>query len=404
MVEGLLMELEDCNCWSIAEAVGHRGPHRLQHLLSRAVWDDQQVLDVAAAWAVGHLDDGDAVLIVNETADEKSSADAVGAARQYSGTVGGIALCQVAVTLTFAASRGHALIGRALYLPGGCAADEEHRELAGVPGEVMFATKPELAGELLAWAHERGIRAAFVAGDEVYGGRRLRRAIRARGMGYVLAVRSNHALTAGSGRAMTAAQAAGLIPRDAWHRMRTGHGSKGLRRYDWAMLEVTGDDTPGDGRDDGHSVLLVRRHRYTGTLSFYRCWTPEPVPLARLIAVAQVRWRIEEDHQLAKQVAGLDSGQVIRWKSWHRWSALCLLACMYLAVAAALDRHAHAALETGLIPVTIPEMLRILRGTVIPPPRRDHAHRRHWSRWRRRHQYRARQAHRRWNAYADATP
>jgi len=95
---------------------------------------------------------------------------------------------------------------------------------------------------------------------------------------------------------------------------------------------------------------------------------------------------------------------VIRWRSWHRWSTLCLLAYIYLAVAAALDRDAHAGLEVGLIPVTIPEMLRMLRGNVIPPPRRDHAHRRHWSQWRRRHQYRASQAHRRWNAHADATP
>jgi len=206
------MELEDYNCWSIAEAVGHRGPHRLQHLLSRAVWDGQQVLDAAAAWAVARLDDGAAVLVVDETADEKSSADAVGAARQYSGTVGGIALCQVAVTLTFATSRGHTLIDRALYLPGACAADEEHRELAGVPEEVMFATKPELAGALLQRAHERGIRAAFVTGDEVYGGRDLRRAIRTLGMGYVLAVRANHTLTLGSGRTLTAAGAARLIP------------------------------------------------------------------------------------------------------------------------------------------------------------------------------------------------
>src|SRR5207245_11275708 len=125
----LLMELEECNCWSLAEAAGHRGPRRLQHLLSRAAWDEQQVLDTAAAWAVGHLGDQDAVLVVDETAGEKSSADAVGAARQYSRTVGGIALCQVAVTVTLAASRGHALIGRALYLPGACAAGEEHREL-----------------------------------------------------------------------------------------------------------------------------------------------------------------------------------------------------------------------------------------------------------------------------------
>jgi SRSO17 transposase len=260
------MELDDHNCWTIAEAIGHRGPHRLQHLLSRAVWDDQHLMDIASAWAAGHLDDGDAVLIVDETADEKSSADCAGAARQYSGTLGGIALCQVAVTLTYATSRGHALIGRALYLPEGCAADEEHRELAGVPEEVMFATKPQLAAALLEHAQSLGIRAAFVAGDEVYGGRELRRGIRQRGMGYVLAVRANHTVTTGSGRTVTAAEAAGLIPARAWHRMRTGAGTKGTRHYDWAMLEVASDDTPG-GHAGGHSVLLARRHRYTGTLS-----------------------------------------------------------------------------------------------------------------------------------------
>jgi len=157
---------------------------------------------------------------------------------------------QVAVTLTYATGRGHALIGRALYLPGGCAADEEHRELAGVPEEVMFASKPQLAAGLLDRAHALGIRAAFVAGDEVYGGRELRRGIRQRGMGYVLAVRANHAVTTGSGRTVAAAAAAGLIPARAWHRMRTGSGTKGTRHYDWAMLEVTSDDTP-DGHGEG---------------------------------------------------------------------------------------------------------------------------------------------------------
>jgi SRSO17 transposase len=200
MVSGLLMELDDHNCWTIVGAVGHRGPHRLQHLLSRAVWDDQRLADIASAWVACRLDDGDGVLVVDETADAKSSADAAGAARQYSGALGGVALCQVAVTLTYATSRGHALIGRALYLPEACAADEEHRELAGVPEAVMSATKPQLAGGLLDRAHARGIRAAFVAGDEVYGGRELRRSIRQRGIGYVMAVRSSHVVTCGSGR------------------------------------------------------------------------------------------------------------------------------------------------------------------------------------------------------------
>jgi SRSO17 transposase len=403
MAGGLLMELEDYNCWTLAEALGHCGPHRLQHLLSRAMWDDQQVLGRAAAWAAGRLDDGEAVLIVDETADAKSSGDAAGAARQYSGTLGGIALCQVSVTLTYASSRGHALIDRALYLPEARAADGEHRELAGIPDEVMFATKPQLAGDLLKRAHERGIRAAFVTGDEVYGGRELRQAVRSRGIGYVLAVRANTAVAPGSGQAVTAAGAVKLIPDRGWQRLRTGSGTKGVRHYDWAMLQITADDTH-DGQDDGHSVLLIRRHRYTRTVSFYRCWTPGPVPLWRLIAVAQARWRIEEDHQLAKQVAGLDAGQVIRWKSWHRWSTICLLAYIYLAVAAACRANSTSpASDPGLIPVTVPELLRLLRGHIIPQPRRNPAHRHRWSDWRRHHQYQARQAHQRWNAYADTT-
>ena len=268
--------------------------------------------------------------------------------------------------------------------------------------------KPQLAAGLLDRAHRLGIRAAFVAGDEVYGGRELRRGIRQRQMGYVLAVRANHAVTTGSGRTVTAAAAAGMIPARAWQRMRTGSGTKGTRHYDWAMLEVTSDDTP-DGHEGGHSVLLARRHRYTGQLSFYRCWTPGPVPLSKLIAIASARWKIEEDHQLSKQVAGLDAGQVIRWKSWHRWTAICLLACIYLAVAVALQRQHEPGSDpdAGLIPVTVPELLRLLRDTVIPPPRRDRPHRLHWlhwSDWRRRHQHRAREAHRRWNAYAETAP
>ena len=107
MVHGLLSELEDRNCWTLAEAAGHACPYRMQHLLSRARCDEQRMLDTAAGWAAGRLcagqDGADAVLIVDETAGEKSSDSCAGASRQYSGTVGGTAMCQVAVTLTWAA-------------------------------------------------------------------------------------------------------------------------------------------------------------------------------------------------------------------------------------------------------------------------------------------------------------
>jgi hypothetical protein len=189
-----------------------------------------------------------------------------------------------------------------------------------------------------------------------------------------------------------------------WQRMRTGSATKGAKDYHWAMIEVTPDDTP-EGQDDGHAFLLLRRHRYTGTVSYYLCWSPAPVPLARLISVAVARWKIEEDHQLSKQVSGLDSGQVTSWTSWHRWTAISLLAYAFLAVAAAWQRARDTdAGALGLVPVTIPELLRQLRGTVIPEPRRDQPHRDTWALWRRRHQYQAQQAHQRWNAYADALP
>jgi len=366
MVNGLLCELEDYNCWTLAEAAGHDSPYRMQHLLSRARVDERQLLDAAADWAAAHLtagqDEGDVVLIVDETADEKSPADCAGAARQYSGTVGGIAMCQVAVTLTCASPAGHALIGRALCLPADWAADEERRELAGVPDEVMLATRPQLAGDLLQHAHDRGIRAGFTVGDEVYGGLDLRKSIRERGTGYVMAVRSNCTVTVASGRRLTVKTADSLARPAMWQRMRTGPATKGARDYHWAMTEITPDDTP-EGQHPGHAVLLLFRHRYTGTVSSYLCWTPGPVPLAKLIKVAVTRWRIEEDHQLSKQVSGLDSGQVTTWTSWHRRTAVSLLACAFLAVAAAWQRAADSSASMlELIPVTVPELLRQLRG------------------------------------------
>jgi SRSO17 transposase len=214
MVNGLMSELDDYNCWTLAEAAGHPSPYRMQHLLSRGCCDEGQLLDAAADWAAAHLtagqDEDDVVLIVDETADEKSSADCAGSARQYSGTVGGIAMCQVAVTLTCAAPAGHALIGRPLYLH----------------------------------ARDRGIRAGFVAGDEVYGGLELRKSIRERGVGYVLAVRSNYMVTMASGRRLTVKTTASLVKPGMWQRVRTGSATKGAKDYHWAMIEITPDDTP----------------------------------------------------------------------------------------------------------------------------------------------------------------
>ncbi|MFD9442314.1 IS701 family transposase [Streptomyces sp. NPDC060006] len=188
LTEAVLMGLERIDCWTLAEVLGHPGPHRLQHFLSRAVWDHEAVRTRLAAFAVDQLADGQAVLVVDETGDAKSSTDAVGAAQQYSGALGGIGLCQVAVHLTYAAAAGNALIDRTLYFTRDWAADEERRLLTGVPDEVFFATKPQLAAVMLERAHIQGFPARWVAADEVYGGRDLRMRIRELGYDYAVAV------------------------------------------------------------------------------------------------------------------------------------------------------------------------------------------------------------------------
>lgn len=406
MARGMLMELEDVNCWSLAEAIGERGPHRLHHLLSRAVWDEHAVLERAAAWAVDLLDDGDGILIVDETGDAKSSIDAVAAARQYSGSVGGVDLCQVAVHLTFATTAGHCLIDRRLYFTKEWAADEERRELTGVPDELCFATKPQLAVDMLRDAiGQGGVCASFLLGDEVYGGRELRTACRELGLGYVVGVRSNHRVTTPAAK-LSVTEVVARLPKRAWQRMRTGQGQKGVRDYDWAMIEITADDVP-EGHDQGMgtSVLLVRRHRYTRTLSYYRCFAPGPVTLARLVSLVCRRWRVEDDFQDAKEVCHLDKGQVTCWNSWHRWSVIALVAYAFLAVTAALERAAQTGrndpAEADLVPLSSHELLRLLRALILPPPQRARDHLLWWSTWRRRHQHRARLCHRRWHTYAD---
>jgi len=271
--------------------------------------------------------------MVDETADAKSSCNAGGAACQDSGTLGGIALCQVAVTLTLASGRGHALIDRALYLPPACAADDEHRELAGIPDEVSFATKPELAWQMIERATEGGVPFSWVTGDEVYGGNpKLRQRLEERQVPYVMAVACDEMIATAAG-ARRADDLAALVPAGAWQRLSCADGSKGPRLYDWALI---GEDREG-------SSLLARRSLHPNAkgrleLAFFRCWSPRPVTLAEAVAVAGARWAVEDCFAEAKNETGLDHYQVRLYQAWYRHVTLSMLACAFLAVTARAAR------------------------------------------------------------------
>jgi SRSO17 transposase len=153
---GMLSGLERKNCWTIAEHRGDATPDGLQHLLARPTWD----ADVVRDYVVEAFADPNAVLVVDETGDVKKGDQSVGVQRQYTGTAGRIENAQVAVLLTYAARRGHALIDRALYLPKSWISDPDRCAAAGVPQDIGFATKPALAAAMLTRAVQAGVPAA----------------------------------------------------------------------------------------------------------------------------------------------------------------------------------------------------------------------------------------------------
>jgi SRSO17 transposase len=389
---GLLADLPRKNCWTIAEHAGDADPHGMQHLLGRAVWDTDGVRDDLRDYVTTHLGDPDAVLVADETGDLKKGECTVGVQRQYTGTAGRIENAQVAVYLTYAGARGHAMIDRELYLPKSWAEDPGRLAKAGVPEDIEFFTKPALATGMLTRALDAGVPARWVAGDEVYGADpNLRTELEWRRVGYVLAIGCDRRVPTAAGP-VRADELTAALPRRAWQRLSAGAGAKGQRYYDWALITLdppTG--IPPDEIDTQCWWLLVRRHRHTGELAFYRCYSPELVPLRELVRVAGRRWTVEESFQAGKGLAGLDEHQVQRWISWRRWTLLSMIAYALLAVIAAHERAERPA-RAGLITLTCNEIRRLFT-TYIIEPNRTIACPEAWSHWRRRHQHRARTSH-----------
>lgn len=310
--------------------------------------------------------------------------------RQYTGTAGRIENAQVAVYLTYAGRHGYAMIDRALYLPRAWTRDPDRRTAAGVPDHVAFSTKPALATALIEGALEAGTPAAWATADEVYGNDpNLRRAIAAGGLGFVLAVAKSHRFTTGIGP-RRAIDLAIRLPAHAWHRISAGHGAKGERWYDWALVEAT--DPALSGRP-GLTGLLVRRSLTTGEYAFYRVHSPHPVTLTELVRVAGTRWKVEESFAGCKELAALDEHQVRGWTSWHRWTVLAMLAHAFLSVLTAQEAtHDTAQTTSGeLIPLTRNEIRRLFTGLCARVHPAELQFR--WSRWRRRHQATARACH-----------
>jgi SRSO17 transposase len=404
------------SCWQLAERAGYATPRRMQALLAEHAWDWKAALAALQRFILARLADPGAIVVLDETAELKKGTSTVGVARQHAGITGQVENCQTVVFAAYVTARAHALFDFRLYLPKPWCGDQTRRQRAQVPAEVRFETKPALGTAMVTGAAAAGAPFAWVTADEVYGrSSKLRQACEKDKKGYVLAVPVNFAVTLPSGRKATVAAVARLVPRTAWETRSCGPGCKGHRDYAWAWAATA---------SPRHWVLIRRSLSDPSDLAFFYCHVPQgqPATLPVLVTIAGKRWPVEECHQQGKGQTGLDQHQVRLWHSFHRHTVLSMCAQALLAVAAARPAppgedppaaspaaQPEAWRDTGKLPasaddqppgddpglvkVSVPEARRLTRLATAPISRaaRDLGYA--WSRWRRRHQARARWHH-----------
>jgi SRSO17 transposase len=398
------------NGWTIAEHVGDRTPDRMPRLLNRASWDTLAAMSevrrfaaagLAGAARRGRRRGGLVIGAIGETGQEKTGTATAGVKRQYMGCAGRVATGINAVHLSYVREKtGHALAGARQWIPREQIEDPVASLVMGLPLDLEFRTKGQLAIDICAGCYADGLAFDFICGDEVYGScTGLRAFFEAQGQAYVLRVASSFMITLAPGTKLTCAETVkSLVKGDRrWEVRSAGKGSKGERWYAWAWI----------GTASPRHHLLVRRHLKTGELAFHYCYVPEGQLLTktRLIRAAGLRWPVEEDFRSGKDCFALDECQARLYTAILRHIVPVMAALAICAVTAArlrnsTDTQAPAPVtpdqapppDPGEIPLTIPEIRRLLAAT-----QRNHppGHAARWLHWRRRHQARSRWFHKR---------
>ena len=281
------------NCWALAESAGHEGQARMQGLLGSYRWDWTELRAALPGLAVAWIPDAEGDLIgpgiaIDETAQLKHGDATACVVPQHAGIAGKVENCVTTVFSAYVTAHGQAWADFDVYMPDRWARDLARRRAAGIPDDLEFATKPQLAMSQLYRLTAAGLPARWAAFDEVYGrSEELRKTAAKAGLAYVAIIPCDYQVTLPSGTAIRADQAL----KDAiFERRSCGNGSKGPRYSDWAM---TATAIPGQ-------CLLIRRlisrpDQYT----FYLTWAPprRPATMTWFITIAGRRWPVDVGHR-----------------------------------------------------------------------------------------------------------
>lgn len=343
---GLLSDLEYKNVESIAY-LHDREREPLQQFIGQSPWDHRPWLAELARQVGRELGEADGVLVLDPSAFPKKGDASVGVQRQWCGRLGKIDNCQVGVYLAYVGGGEHALIDVRLYLPKEWAGDRKRRQKAGVPKEVRFRTRHELALEML---DERGplLPHGWVAGDDEMGRCSwFRGQLRSRGECYLLAVPSNTAVRdlfaadppyAGRGRRprqpfTRVDRWCASVAEGAWQTVEVRAGEKGPVQVQavWTLVQAR---TEGRVSDVAEVLVVFRERQGDGAWKhdYLLSNASLTTPLAEYARVFKAEHRIEECLQRAKGEAGLADYEVRTWRGWHHHQALALAATWFLTM------------------------------------------------------------------------
>ncbi|MDQ3928507.1 MAG: IS701 family transposase [Chloroflexota bacterium] len=398
-VTGLLTDLGRKNCDTIAALVAGTSTERLQHLLTDAEWDPLELEAARVRMLSSKSPKG--LLVLNATDLPKQGKRSVGVDRQYSGSLGKLANCQVIVSAEYVADALtspaplHWPVNARLYLPEEWASDPERRRLAHVPEGSEFQTKPEIALSLVDRSCEWEVPFKVVVGDSGYGDNpNFLMGLEERGIPYVCAVESSFgvripeeakaALEAGpppyKGKGQppkprlallyTAKEVIESLPEEAWRVVSWRQGTKGeLSKRMVAIRVHRGTGSPRHSTSHsrvstGPEGWLVaerssreeRSKDEAGEIKYYFASLAADTPLKRLGELAHSRWAIEQFYEDAKGECGLGDYQGRRWDGLHRHLALSMLSYSFLMVESIASSHSdadatQASLQQGFFPL-----------------------------------------------------
>src|SRR6202043_3589189 len=360
---GLLLP---CERKSVEPMAALTAPHRtaaqhqsLLHLVGEGKWADERVLAKVREMGLPELERHGAIeaWIIDDTGFPKQGRHSVGVARQYCGQLGKEDNCQVAVSLSLANGHASLPVAYRLYLPHEWSADRDRLRKAGVPEDIGFQTKHEIALEQLRWACEAGLPRGVVLLDAGYGNNsELRADITALELSYIAGILSNTTVWAPGTGPLPAKKWSGrgrppkLLQRDAEHQpVSVKELAFALPKRAWRTIEWREGTAEGLSSRFARVRVRVARRDFKRRESRSEEWLliewpkgekeptkywlstlPKSITFHRLVELAKLRWRIERDYQELKQEVGLGHFEGRGWRGFHHHATLCIASYGFL--------------------------------------------------------------------------